>query len=600
MKFQQSLISLFVIATLSACGSSSSSSDATSGAETITATFIDSAVAGLNYQCGDLSGTTNTAGEFILVEGEICSFSINGFNIGETDKISATNLIVTPYDTADDAEAAAKIAAILQTIDADGDVSNGLDLVDFDKQIPSGILDSVDELTFIEELASAIEIEAADVISLTDAKAHLDENVIEKKGYHSTAVQEVIDDIIAIYPTIETVNYQEKLAEYQAILEAGDDSNNSDIEVLQSVIAITEVINNAQILTHLDILMLNSPFDYTDMLPQLISLATQAQTSYIIDFNQQVTGTSEDVAALLYDYSLALITLSDKLEQSFSDENYIAMYSKDETLQISYQHAQFARMTALSAANQLSLLAAYDVGADDFFISESAQLEDIPVFKVDHSTAPISIEATTINIETENRSIEYDPQSYLQDANTLTLRQDEKYLATAKDALTQLSTVAKTIDLTLINPEIIAAGIGSEIDKLYTHMHADDGETSPLTVTYDNANITVNLQAFYNLATGLDKDNFDLDIDNMFICAESNYNIDLSKVAGQPMCDYSGTGSDIEGLPYLYDSEGYSYYLQAIATNNNAESAQLSSGSNIEDVLLSCEDEETKVDCMPL
>ncbi|MCP5077198.1 MAG: hypothetical protein GY951_03975, partial [Psychromonas sp.] len=344
----------------------------------ITATFIDSAVAGLEYQCDVSTGTTNEDGEFTIVEGESCSFSINGFQIGTTDKITATNLIVTPYDTAENAAEAVKIASILQTIDADGDATNGINIIDFEIEIPSDIFETTDETEFIKTLATTLEISEADIITLAQAQDHLDENVTEKKGYHSIAVQEVIDDIIAISPTIETENYEEKLAEYKATLAAGDDSTNSDIEVLQSVIAITEVINKASILTRLDISVPNSPFSYTDMLPKLITFATQEQADNILNFKDDITGSSDDVAALLYDYALTLVTLSDKLKASFADENYIAIYSKDGDLQLNYQDAQIARMAALSVANQLSLIAAYDIGSDEYFIIKTETLKDIP------------------------------------------------------------------------------------------------------------------------------------------------------------------------------------------------------------------------------
>jgi len=161
MEFQKTLISLFVMGALSACGNSSdnnsSDDDTGGGGETvnsITATFVDSAIAGLEYQCDTSQGVTNSAGEFTIVEGESCSFSINGFDIGRTDNISATNLIVTPYDTAENAEYAVKIAAILQTIDADGDPSNGIDIGSFNKQIPTGILQLENEEKFIYRICN--------------------------------------------------------------------------------------------------------------------------------------------------------------------------------------------------------------------------------------------------------------------------------------------------------------------------------------------------------------------------------------------------------------------------------------------------------------
>ncbi|MCP4323402.1 MAG: hypothetical protein GY787_16440 [Alteromonadales bacterium] len=592
--FKKNLLTSIIVLSLTACGG---------GDETpknITATFIDSAVAGLEYQCDVSTGTTNEDGEFTIVEGESCSFSINGFQIGTTDKITATNLIVTPYDTAENAAEAVKIASILQTIDADGDATNGINIIDFEIEIPSDIFETTDETEFIKTLATTLEISEADIITLAQAQDHLDENVTEKKGYHSIAVQEVIDDIIAISPTIETENYEEKLAEYKATLAAGDDSTNSDIEVLQSVIAITEVINKASILTRLDISVPNSPFSYTDMLPKLITFATQEQADNILNFEDDITGSSDDVAALLYDYALTLVTLSDKLKASFADENYIAIYSKDGDLQLNYQDAQIARMAALSVANQLSLIAAYDIGSDEYFIIKTETLKDIPVLKVNHSTGLTTTD--TQDIETDSVTIHYDPKSYFEDEGTFKLRQDAKYLTTAKDALAQLTTVAKTVDLALLNPDATTdenEEITSQINKLYTHMHAADGKTSPLVTVLENTTVTVNLHAFYNLATGLDREDIDFDVDNMSVCYDANYNIDLSKIMGEPMCDYSGTNYK-HGL-YLSDSGDYGIHLRAMYADDNSE-WKFSADSNLKDILLSCietSEDGTSVDCMP-
>ena len=85
--------------------------------------FIDSPVEGLAYQSGsNTSGTTNAEGVFVYEVGATLSFSIGGVELGTLPNGKS---LVTPYDFGDAAE---NIARLLQTLDADGDHLNGIDL----------------------------------------------------------------------------------------------------------------------------------------------------------------------------------------------------------------------------------------------------------------------------------------------------------------------------------------------------------------------------------------------------------------------------------------------------------------------------------------
>ena len=112
---------------------------------TLTGRFMDSAVSGLRYVTPSQSGFTNDAGEFPYLAGETVSFYVGDILIGE----AAASETITPFDLAGIAppvtsreirrviaqiqdseratpfERAANIAAFLQTLDADGDPSNG-------------------------------------------------------------------------------------------------------------------------------------------------------------------------------------------------------------------------------------------------------------------------------------------------------------------------------------------------------------------------------------------------------------------------------------------------------------------------------------------
>jgi hypothetical protein len=85
--------------------------------------FIDSPVEGLTYQSGsNPEGTTDANGMFDYTVGETLSFSVGGVQLGT---LPDGQPVVTPYDFG---AAAENIARLLQTLDADANHLNGIDL----------------------------------------------------------------------------------------------------------------------------------------------------------------------------------------------------------------------------------------------------------------------------------------------------------------------------------------------------------------------------------------------------------------------------------------------------------------------------------------
>jgi hypothetical protein len=85
--------------------------------------FIDSPVEGLTYQSGsNPEGTTDANGMFDYTVGETLSFSVGGVQLGT---LPDGQPVVTPYDFGTAAE---NIARLLQTLDADANHLNGIDL----------------------------------------------------------------------------------------------------------------------------------------------------------------------------------------------------------------------------------------------------------------------------------------------------------------------------------------------------------------------------------------------------------------------------------------------------------------------------------------
>jgi hypothetical protein len=126
--------SLFI---LSSCGSgggssngssssSSTSSSGSSGSAVLSGIFIDSPVAGLNYETTTQNGMTDSTGAFNYQSGESITFSIGDIDFPAVPAAA----FLTPFDLAattdvNDIEVI-NIARLLQSLDVDGDVNNGI------------------------------------------------------------------------------------------------------------------------------------------------------------------------------------------------------------------------------------------------------------------------------------------------------------------------------------------------------------------------------------------------------------------------------------------------------------------------------------------
>jgi len=129
-----STLSIGVIAVLGVgCGSSDSSS-----ASSISGNLVDAAVQGANYTCSTSgSGSTDSTGKFTCSSGSSPTVT---FKLGNSITIGSFNLSsipsdknITPFELAGIArgsdynnQAVLNIARTLQTLDSDGDPSNGI------------------------------------------------------------------------------------------------------------------------------------------------------------------------------------------------------------------------------------------------------------------------------------------------------------------------------------------------------------------------------------------------------------------------------------------------------------------------------------------
>ena len=162
------LISSALALCLTACGSDSSTSEAPITPEpalpevsTYTGQFFDSAVAGLNYKTASQSGQTNQLGEFQFQDKESIIFSIGGIALPST----VANLYLTPldiYQTRDTNQIEViNLLRLLQSLDADGDASNGIEIEESVHQLAANLT--------IDFSASDFEQQVADLVSKSGA-----------------------------------------------------------------------------------------------------------------------------------------------------------------------------------------------------------------------------------------------------------------------------------------------------------------------------------------------------------------------------------------------------------------------------------------------
>ncbi|WP_193072561.1 carboxylesterase/lipase family protein [Pseudomonas sp. FME51] len=122
-------VSLLPLALAGCFGGSSSSS---SKPDVLTGSFIDSAVSGLDYQGSETAAaTTDEQGEFHYRAGETIGFAIGDLSLGSAKGAH----VLTPLSITEGAESATDQRVtnkliLLQSLDADGQLNNGIQLTD--------------------------------------------------------------------------------------------------------------------------------------------------------------------------------------------------------------------------------------------------------------------------------------------------------------------------------------------------------------------------------------------------------------------------------------------------------------------------------------
>jgi len=161
---------------LTGCGGGSDSSTTQQTTATGTGYYVDSAVAGVNYICGSQTGITDKDGKFIFEQGKDCTFKVAGLILR---KVQADNLV----DNAKLVENNVTVARFLQSIDTDGNPSNGILITSETLTVLTNVLqtENIDTVpnttTELETIVSHIEQEDSNfkghVVTEEEAQNHL-------------------------------------------------------------------------------------------------------------------------------------------------------------------------------------------------------------------------------------------------------------------------------------------------------------------------------------------------------------------------------------------------------------------------------------------
>lgn len=102
-----------------------------SSSSPLTGIFIDSPVSGLNYTTLSSSGVTDANGQFLYHAHETVSFSVGTLSLGSgRGAAQMTPLSITPGATSASDQIVNNKLILLQTLDADGDLNNGIQITE--------------------------------------------------------------------------------------------------------------------------------------------------------------------------------------------------------------------------------------------------------------------------------------------------------------------------------------------------------------------------------------------------------------------------------------------------------------------------------------
>ncbi len=554
----------------------------------LTATFIDSAVAGLNYKCGNYSALTNEQGQFLFNDGDTCTFKLGSIQLGET-QLKKGQTLVTPYTIAEkgDKDRAIRIAALLQTMDADSDASNGITLKTEDVVKLGNTLRFDRDDAFNRSLNEALKAvqPGKTAVDTATASAHMNASLAVING-QSVAVDKVLRNLLEESQDWQKTNFENKLRDYKDILNAETgDQGKADREVVKSVITLMEITNDPIVSNRFDI---QSPSalgqGYQTSLAKILDIIVNPSDMIAFAIKEQPTQT-EDISRLMGKYALELESINNTLANIVKPD-YLAKYGDDDKLTLNFAQVQELRATALAMSSAMNVISAYQYGsASQFKVTQ----ENITFDKFSEKWGPgdsgqyerkITFGNETVNAEYLNTNIR--PAELLKDNNFFKF--NSNYGTLLAKAKTQLQ---QAIQLTLatslpesdsdLNREMLKdlqkhlAGEKSTVELNDYVLIDDEGEWLGQHV---ETKYTVDLNSYFS--SGIDRDAVDIGVTEY--CKYrgetiGEYDINLSKALDTAMCHLSE--SEVKYLYQQFDTHlsYYPFYFLRVSQEINPETS---------------------------
>lgn len=187
-----------------------------------TAYYVDSAVEGVDYICGEFNGTTEADGAFTFDPDKNCTFSLAGAMLETIDKsrLASGKKIVTSED----------VAQVLQTIDGDGDPSNGIQIKDICKTNLKQAFADKKNLSFtdLQKEARAIKGSLKDMNEVTKHLTETNNGITKELLAGKTLYDLFMPPFLGAEPELNEVTFDSSLSKmtFGKEIELGDDDQS--------------------------------------------------------------------------------------------------------------------------------------------------------------------------------------------------------------------------------------------------------------------------------------------------------------------------------------------------------------------------------------
>jgi len=167
--------------------------------------YVDSPIEGVDYNCGDQIGVTDSNGTFYFEDGVTCAFTLAGVVLRELNTTNLENNVVILEDNIENAR-------LLQVLDVDGNSDNGIQLTKdvLDELVNSGIDElpaSEDDINRLFGNLQGVEGYDGALVSIEEAREHLKDTI------ESLNLNEYLDQFPTEEEIEETANEMDSLFE---------------------------------------------------------------------------------------------------------------------------------------------------------------------------------------------------------------------------------------------------------------------------------------------------------------------------------------------------------------------------------------------------